>query len=186
MPRPSVPGERTHAPAHDARKTRHFHPPRSAVHRARRSSRLDVVCDRLRLPRRRNVAGGPLRSSLFAIGVAWLFGGACGALGILVSRIRQMKQDLRDLETRLDDAADRNWEMSEDQQRAESFLDAQDDVIVRRDSTETLPTPTTRSAGWPDGRGKNSRIRGLRHGCLSRAKHPARGRHPRLRPKNPK
>jgi PAS domain S-box-containing protein len=70
---------------------------------------------------------------LFAIGVAWLFGGACGALGILVSRIRQMKQDLRDLETRLDDAADRNWEMSEDQQRAECFLDAQDDVIVRRD-----------------------------------------------------
>ncbi|MGC1357482.1 MAG: ATP-binding protein [Xanthobacteraceae bacterium] len=70
---------------------------------------------------------------LFAIGVAWLFGGACGACGILVSRIRQMKQDLRDLETRLDDAADRTWEMSEDQQRAESFLDAQDDVIVRRD-----------------------------------------------------
>ena len=51
---------------------------------------------------------------LFAIGVAWLFGGACGALGILISRIRQMKQDLRDLETKLDDAADRNWEMSED------------------------------------------------------------------------
>jgi PAS domain S-box-containing protein len=70
---------------------------------------------------------------LFAIGVAWLFGGACGALGIMVSRIRQMKQDLRDLETRLDDASDRNWEMSEDQERARSFLDAQDDVIVRRD-----------------------------------------------------
>jgi PAS domain S-box-containing protein len=70
---------------------------------------------------------------LFAIGVAWLFGGACGALGIMVSRIRQMKQDLRDLETRLDDASDRNWEMSEDQERAKSFLDAQDDVIVRRD-----------------------------------------------------
>jgi len=69
---------------------------------------------------------------LFAIGVAWLFGGACGALGIMVSRIRQMKQDLRDLETRLDDASDRNWEMSEDQERAKSFLDAQDDVIVRR------------------------------------------------------
>jgi PAS domain S-box-containing protein len=70
---------------------------------------------------------------LFAIGVAWLFGGACGALGIMVSRIRQMKQDLRDLETRLDDAADRNWEMSEDQERAKSFFDAQDDLIVRRD-----------------------------------------------------
>jgi PAS domain S-box-containing protein len=69
---------------------------------------------------------------LFAIGVAWLFGGACGALGIMVSRIRQMKQDLRDLETKLDDASDRNWEMSEAQERANSFFEAQDDLIVRR------------------------------------------------------
>jgi PAS domain S-box-containing protein len=68
---------------------------------------------------------------LFAIGVAWLFGGACGALGIMVSRIRQMKQDLRDLETKLDDASDRNWEMSEAQERANSFFEAQDDLIVR-------------------------------------------------------
>jgi PAS domain S-box-containing protein len=75
---------------------------------------------------------------LFAIGVAWLFGGACGALGILISRIRQMKQDLRDLETKLDDAADRNWEMSEDQERAKSFFEAQDDVIVRRDEGGTI------------------------------------------------
>jgi PAS domain S-box-containing protein len=75
---------------------------------------------------------------LFAIGVAWLFGGACGALGILISRIRQMKQDLRDLETKLDDAADRNWEMSEDQERAKSFFEAQDDVIVRRDESGTI------------------------------------------------
>jgi len=75
---------------------------------------------------------------LFAIGVAWLFGGACGAIGILISRIRQMKQDLRDLETKLDDAADRNWEMSEDQERAESFFEAQDDVIVRRDDSGTI------------------------------------------------
>jgi PAS domain S-box-containing protein len=70
---------------------------------------------------------------LFAIGVAWLFGGACGALGIMVSRIRQMKQDLRDLETKLDDASDRNWEMSEAQERAKSFFEAQDDLIARRD-----------------------------------------------------
>jgi PAS domain S-box-containing protein len=75
---------------------------------------------------------------LFAIGVAWLFGGACGALGIMVSRIRQMKQDLRDLETRLDDASDRNWEMSEAQERAKSFFDAQDDLIVRRDGGGTI------------------------------------------------
>ena len=75
---------------------------------------------------------------LFAIGVAWLFGGACGAIGILISRIRQMKQDLRDLETKLDDAADRNWEMSEDQERAKSFFEAQDDMIVRRDHDGTI------------------------------------------------
>ncbi|HEY1747462.1 MAG TPA: ATP-binding protein [Xanthobacteraceae bacterium] len=70
---------------------------------------------------------------MFAIGVSSLFGAACGALGILVSRVRQMKQDLRNLETRLDDAADRNWEMSEAQERTRSFFEAQDDVIVRRD-----------------------------------------------------
>ena len=70
----------------------------------------------------------------FAIGVSALFGAACGAIGILMSRIRQMKRELRDLETRLDEAADRNWEISEAQERAKSFFEAQDDVIVRRDS----------------------------------------------------
>jgi PAS domain S-box-containing protein len=75
---------------------------------------------------------------MFAIGVSSLFGAACGALGILISRVRQMKQDLRNLETRLDDAADRNWEMSEAQERAKSFFEAQDDVIVRRDGGGTI------------------------------------------------
>ena len=70
---------------------------------------------------------------MFAIGVASLFGAACGALGILISRIRQMKAELRDLETRLDEAADRNWEIREAQERTTSFFEAQDDVIVRRD-----------------------------------------------------
>ena len=36
----------------------------------------------------------------FAIGVAALFGAACGAIGILISRIRQMKKELRQLEAR--------------------------------------------------------------------------------------
>jgi signal transduction histidine kinase/DNA-binding response OmpR family regulator len=70
---------------------------------------------------------------LFAIGVAALFGGACGAIGILISRIRQMKSELRGLEGRLEQAADRNWEISEAQERAKSFFEAQGDVIVRRD-----------------------------------------------------
>jgi PAS domain S-box-containing protein len=71
---------------------------------------------------------------MFAIGLAALFGAACGTIGILVSRVRQMKQELRAMEGRLDEAADRNWEISEAQERAASFLEAQDDVIVRRDS----------------------------------------------------
>ena len=69
----------------------------------------------------------------FAIGVSALFGAACGAIGILISRVRQMKGELLRLESRLDQAADRNWEMSEAEERAKSFFEAQGDVIVRRD-----------------------------------------------------
>ena len=75
---------------------------------------------------------------MFAIGVASLFGASCGGLGILLSRVRQMKRELRDFETRLDDAADRNWEIREAQERTASFFEAQDDVIVRRDSTGAI------------------------------------------------
>ena len=68
----------------------------------------------------------------FAIGVSALFGAACGAIGVLISRVRQMKRELRSLEARLDEAADRNWEVREAEERAKSFFEAQDDVIVRR------------------------------------------------------
>jgi len=70
---------------------------------------------------------------MFAIGVAALLGAACGAIGILISRVRQMKAELRDLEARVDKEADRNWEMREAQERSKSFFEAQGDVIVRRD-----------------------------------------------------
>jgi signal transduction histidine kinase/DNA-binding response OmpR family regulator len=71
--------------------------------------------------------------SSFAIGVSALFGAACGAIGLLLSRVKQMKTELRHLETRLDEAADRNWQIKEAEERAKSFFEAQDDVIVRRD-----------------------------------------------------
>jgi hypothetical protein len=45
---------------------------------------------------------------LFAIGVATLFGAACGGMGIMLSRIRQMKGEFRDPEGRLDEAEDRH------------------------------------------------------------------------------
>jgi signal transduction histidine kinase/DNA-binding response OmpR family regulator len=69
---------------------------------------------------------------MFAIGAAALFGAACGGMSILIARLRQMKGELRDLAVRLDEAADRNWEIREAQERTASFLEAQDDVIVRR------------------------------------------------------
>jgi PAS domain S-box-containing protein len=69
---------------------------------------------------------------MFATGVAGLFGAACGALGLLVARLRGVKAELRDLAVRLDEAADRNWEIREAQERTASLLEAQDDVIVRR------------------------------------------------------
>ncbi|HKM88602.1 MAG TPA: ATP-binding protein [Xanthobacteraceae bacterium] len=75
---------------------------------------------------------------MFAIGVAALFGASCGAMGILISRIRQMKAELRELEARLDEAADRNWEIREAQERTSSFFEAQGDVIVRRDGAGAI------------------------------------------------
>jgi signal transduction histidine kinase/CheY-like chemotaxis protein len=74
----------------------------------------------------------------FAIGVAALFGAACGAMGILYSRVRQMKGEMRNLEAGLERAADRTWEISEAQERAKSFFEAQGDVIVRRDTTSAI------------------------------------------------
>jgi PAS domain S-box-containing protein len=74
----------------------------------------------------------------FAIGVAALFGASCGGMGILLSRIRQMKAELRGLESRLDEAEDRHWQFREAQQRAESFFEAQGDVIVRRDGNGAI------------------------------------------------
>jgi PAS domain S-box-containing protein len=82
--------------------------------------------------------GASYDPNAFAIGVAALFGAACGAMGLLISRIRQMKAELRRLEAHLEEASDRNWEISEAQERAKSFFEAQGDVIVRRDGGGTI------------------------------------------------
>ncbi len=70
---------------------------------------------------------------LFAIGVAGLFGAACGLVGLLISRMRVLKKELRAQQQRVEELADRNWELKESEERAKSFLAAQGDVIVRRD-----------------------------------------------------
>ena len=69
---------------------------------------------------------------MFSVGVSALLGAACGVMGILISRIRQMKADFRRLEARAEEAADGHWQISEAQERAKSFYEAQGDVIVRR------------------------------------------------------
>ncbi|HEX4411771.1 MAG TPA: ATP-binding protein [Xanthobacteraceae bacterium] len=74
----------------------------------------------------------------FAIGVAAMFGAACGGLGLMISRVRQMKGELRQLEGRLDAAEDRNWEIKEAQERVQNFFEAQGDVIVRRSADGTI------------------------------------------------
>ena len=74
----------------------------------------------------------------FAIGAAALFGAACGAIGLLVSRGKLLKAEIRTLRGSLEDLADRNWELREAQERARTLLEAQGDVIVRRDGDVSI------------------------------------------------
>jgi PAS domain-containing protein len=52
--------------------------------------------------------------------------------------IRRTRTELRELEACLDEAADRNWEIREGQERAATFLEAQDDLIGRRDASGAI------------------------------------------------
>jgi PAS domain S-box-containing protein len=58
---------------------------------------------------------------------------ALGALVLVGRRIQNLRAEKRRLEERLEAASDRNWELKEAEERARSFLEAQGDVIVRRD-----------------------------------------------------
>ena len=71
---------------------------------------------------------------LFASGIGTLFAAACAGLALLVYRNRSLCRDMRRLEERVEELADRNWELKESEERARSFIEAQGDVIVRRDS----------------------------------------------------
>ncbi|HEY6256092.1 MAG TPA: ATP-binding protein [Xanthobacteraceae bacterium] len=75
---------------------------------------------------------------MFAVGTAALFGAACGAIGLLIgSRLRlraKRRAERRAFTERIEELSDRNWELREIEERARSFLEAQGDVIVRRDA----------------------------------------------------
>jgi PAS domain S-box-containing protein len=70
---------------------------------------------------------------MFAVGAAALFGAACGAIGLLIASGHALRAKLRALGERVEELADRNWELKEVEERARSFLEAQGDLIVRRD-----------------------------------------------------
>lgn len=69
----------------------------------------------------------------YAIGAGALFAGAMAVIAVLLMRRRAHKQKLRILEARLEELSDRNWELREAEERARSLLEAQGDLIVRRD-----------------------------------------------------
>jgi PAS domain S-box-containing protein len=70
---------------------------------------------------------------LYAIGTSALFGAACGTIGLLIAGRLRLRAQLRAAAERIEQLSDRNWELKEIEERAKSFLEAQGDVIVRRD-----------------------------------------------------
>src|SRR5215510_9450103 len=76
----------------------------------------------------------PLDPPSLAIVLAALAGGALGLAGLLVVRNRSLARELGAMRTRAEELADHNWELRESQERARGFLEAQGDLIVRRDA----------------------------------------------------
>jgi PAS domain S-box-containing protein len=72
--------------------------------------------------------------SLFAIGVGGLFSMACGLMLMVLSRNSRLRLELKGAKARCEQLADCAWELKEMEARASSLLEAQGDLIVRRDS----------------------------------------------------
>ncbi|MDO9412787.1 MAG: ATP-binding protein [Pseudolabrys sp.] len=70
----------------------------------------------------------------YAMGAGTLFAGACLIIVLLLGRRRAGKTKIRKLEMRIEELSDKNWELSEAEVRARSLLEAQGDLIVRRDA----------------------------------------------------
>jgi PAS domain S-box-containing protein len=70
----------------------------------------------------------------YAMGASALFCAACAVLTFVLINRRLLLDRLRGLEARCEQLADDNWELREAEERARSLLEAQGDLIVRRDS----------------------------------------------------
>ncbi len=70
----------------------------------------------------------------YATGAGALFAAACAVIAFLLTRRRMMIEKMRALDARVEELSDRNWELREAEERARSLLEAQGDLIVRRDA----------------------------------------------------
>ena len=70
----------------------------------------------------------------YATGAGALFAAACAVIAFMLMRRRAAKIKLRKVELRAEELFDRNWELREAEERARSLLEAQGDVIMRRDA----------------------------------------------------
>ena len=71
---------------------------------------------------------------MFAIGISGLFCMLCGVMLMVMSRNSRLRLELRLAKIRCEELADSTWELKEAEARATSLLEAQGDLIVRRDS----------------------------------------------------
>ena len=69
----------------------------------------------------------------YATGAGALFAAACAVIAFMLMRRRAAKIKIRTLEARVEELFDRNWELREAEERARSLLEAQGDLIMRRD-----------------------------------------------------
>ncbi len=70
----------------------------------------------------------------YAIGTGALFAAACAVIAFLLYRRRLARDHQHDLERRIEDLSDQLWEAREAEVRARGLLEAQGDLIVRRDA----------------------------------------------------
>ena len=70
----------------------------------------------------------------YATGVGALFAGACAVIAFMLTRRRIRIGKIRALEGSVEKLTDHIWELREAEERARSLLEAQGDLIVRRDA----------------------------------------------------
>jgi PAS domain S-box-containing protein len=71
--------------------------------------------------------------SMFAVGISGLFCMLCGVMLMVMARNSRLRLELRLAKIRCEELADSTWELKETEARATSLLEAQGDLIVRRD-----------------------------------------------------